>query len=135
MRRAILTVFGLFGIIKGIGLAAAPEWMVQITPLTEPGARGALCLFTAIAGALIVYAAPAARAPRLVRALGIYGVAYGLLSGLVPSEAWSVYVAFVHAMMLGQSAMAGVSSIVLAVALLWMEKPRPPALTDALAVS
>lgn len=130
MRTAILISFGLFGIAKGIALVAAPELMVQLTPLTEPAARLALCLVTAVLGALLVYAAPAARAPRLVGGLGVYGMLYGLGSTLVPAEAWAAYVEAVHGLMLHHSVVGGAISIGVALALLWTVgtgTPRPVA--------
>ena len=128
MRTAILISLALLGIVKGIGLAVAPDLMVQLSPLTAPAARVALCFITAVFGALLLYAAPAARAPRLVRGYGLYGLAFGLLSVLVPSEPWTAYVAFVHSIMLDQSAMAALASIFFASALLWVAgSPKPSA--------
>ena len=130
MRTAILVSFGLFGIAKGIALVAAPELMVLATPLTEPAARLALCLMAAVLGALLLYAAPAARTPRLVGGLGVFGMLYGLGSTLVPAAAWAAYVEAVHAVMLHLPVVSGASSIAVALALLWTVgtgTPRPVA--------
>lgn len=84
----------------------------------------------AVLGALLLYAAPATRTPRLVGGLGVFGMLYGLVSMLVPAEAWAAYVEAVHGLMLHHSVVGGATSIAVALALLWTVgtgTPRPVA--------
>ena len=97
MRTAILVSFGLFGIAKGIALVVAPEPMVLAT-FTEPAARLVLCLMAAVLGALLLRVFRTCT-PRLVGGLGVYGMLYGLVSMLVPAQAWAAYVEAVWPML------------------------------------
>jgi hypothetical protein len=80
-----LTVsIGVFVMMVGVVGVAAPAALLRATDyVTTPMGLYAAAAFRVGIGIVLVKVAPASRAPKLIRALGIFAVAAGVITALV----------------------------------------------------